>query len=160
MTKYFILLLTITLAFTSCSDDDDSGSGGTNDSSFFQCKIDGADYKITGDNGAYAKQTGADLFVIYGTEDVTKANFRNVYISLPKVPTKGTYDITSNDIGSGSFFQSAKLYNSAFPGGSGKLEITEISGSRVKGSFNFVATTVTSEQKKITEGSFDVAIKQ
>ena len=100
------------------------------------------------------------MFVIYGSEDATKANFRNVYISLPKAPAVGKYDINNNDVGTGSFFQSAKLYNTAFPGGSGKLEITEKTNDRVKGTFNFVGTTTTSEQKTITEGSFDVSIKQ
>ncbi|HLO54586.1 MAG TPA: DUF6252 family protein [Saprospiraceae bacterium] len=159
MSKLSILIFTSVLLFSSCVKDDESSSDNSS-SSIFQCKIDGTDYKITGDNNAYAKQTGSDLFVIYGSEDATKANFRNIYISLPKVPSVGKYDINTNDIGSGSFFQSAKLYNSAFPGGSGKLEITEKTETRVKGTFNFIGTTTTSEQKNITEGSFDVAIKQ
>jgi len=159
MSKFLILIFTSALLFSSCAKDEESSSDNTS-ASFFQCKIDGTDYKITGDNNAYAKQTGSDLFVIYGSEDATKANFRNVYISLPKVPSVGKYDINTNDIGSGSFFQSAKLYNSAFPGGSGTLEITEKTETRVKGTFNFVGTTTTSEQKNITDGSFDVAIKQ
>jgi hypothetical protein len=161
MTTRIIFLLSLIFIFTACNNDDDS-SGGSDSGSFFQCKIDGQDYKITGETGAYAKKTGADLFVIYGSEDATKQGFRNVYISLTAEPTTGTYEITNNDVGSGSFLQpsTAVLYNSAFPGGSGKLIVTEKTATNIKGTFEYVAPEASGATKKvITGGSFDVKIK-
>lgn len=160
MSTRIFSILCFALVFFSCNDDDSSGDSSSGP--FFQCKIDGQDYKVTGENSAYAKKTGVDLFVIYGSEDATKSGFRNVYISLTKEPSAGTYEITNNDVGTGSFLQpsTAVLYNSAFPGGSGKLTVTEKTATNIKGTFEYVAPDASGGAKRvITEGSFDVAIK-
>lgn len=156
--KFLIFLLIFSL---SCGNDDtDSGNTGGGDNSFFQCKIDGEAYKIT-DQNAFAQKIAEDLFAIYGNEDPTKQGARRVYISLVKVPTVGKYEINNNDVGSGSLLEASTgtLFNSAFPNGSGELEITEISANRVKGKFSYIATKTDGVKKDITEGSFDVKIK-
>lgn len=155
----FVLIATLfSLTFTSCgSDDDDSGSNTT--SSFFQCKIDGETYKVTGDNNAFAQKISNDLFGIYGNEDPTKPNPKRVYISLIKAPSVGSFEIKDNETGNASILLGSTLYNSAFPGGTGSIKIDELTNTRIKGSFSFVGVTPASESKKVTEGSFDVAIK-
>jgi hypothetical protein len=54
---------------------------------------------------------------------------------------------------------SGVLFNSAFPGGSGKLDVTEVTSSKIKGTFSYVGVAPDGSKKTVTDGSFDVPIK-
>lgn len=159
ITKSLVLLL-ISLVLISCGKDDEAGgdSGGGGDT--FECTIDGASHKISG-QFAFAQKVASDIFAIYGSEDQTKSGFKNVYISLSAEPTVGNYDLGTDKAGSGNILETGtgKLFNSNFPGGSGSLEITEKTSSKIKGTFSFIAVDATGNKKTVSNGKFDVKIK-
>lgn len=157
----FTAALFMTLFTVSCSDDDDNGGGGSSDDKF-SCTIDGASYDISGQY-AWADFVGSgnDLFAVYGSEDQTQSGFSNVFISFEGgKPTVGTHEMglgkkalaTWIDTGSGSTFISG------LPGGSGSVEVTEITDSRIKGTFSAVIANADGATKKLENGSFDVRI--
>lgn len=156
--KHIFGLTALLLLLLACEKDADGGNDSNGD--FFKCKVDGQAYEITGEY-AFADPIATDLFGIYGSEDQTQSGFTNVYISLSSEPEIGTYELTDPDIGTGNYLDtgSGAIFSSAFPGGSGTVEITEKTSSRVKGIFSYVAVNADGASKEITDGEFDVSIK-
>jgi hypothetical protein len=156
--KSFMFLL-ISLFLVSC-DKESSADGGGSGSDSFECSIDGTAHKISG-QFAFAQKIATDIFTINGSEDQTKKGFKNVYISLKAEPSVGKYDLGVDKAGSGNILETGTgtLFNSNFPGGSGTLDVTEKTASRIKGTFSFIGADATGIKKNVTNGKFDVKIK-
>ncbi len=154
--KSFVFLL-VSLFLVSCDKEGDAGGSGSDS---FECSIDGSAHKISGQY-AFAQKVATDIFAIYGSEDQTKKGFKNVYISLKAEPAVGKYDLGVDKAGSGNILETGTgtLFNSSFPGGSGSLDVTEKSASRIKGTFSFIGVDAAGNKKNVTNGKFDIKIK-
>jgi Family of unknown function (DUF6252) len=157
--KKILFGFAVASVFIACSKDDNDDTQ-VSSTDKFECTIDGKAHSISG-KFAFADKISEDLFGIYGSEDQTKSGFKNVYISLPKEPSVGSYDLSKNENGSGNILEtsSGTLYNTNFPGGSGNLTITEKTESRIKGTFEFDAVSPTNEHRIVKAGKFDVPIQ-
>lgn len=161
--SYFGLFLFSALLFISCGDDDDNGGNGDSNDKF-ECTIDGTSHKISGQYAwAAFVGSGEDLFAIYGSEDQTQSGgFQNVFLSFDGgKPTVGTHEMGLGKKAIGTILNTRDntTFISGLQGGGGSIEITEISDSRVKGTFSFTAvSTDGSTTKKVENGTFDVRI--
>lgn len=155
MLRLLVLVVLCLIGFSSCERSENTGSDN------FSCVIDGKKYEITGEY-AFAQAIANDLFAIYGSEDQTISGFKNVYISFEGMPEEKKYSMNFGDPTSGNIVHTSNgdVFLSVFEGGEGTVEILEISDSRVKGEFSFVAVSADGLTKMVVEnGSFDVPIK-
>lgn len=143
------LVLTLVVMLT-CKQDDDPDSN----ANFFHCKIDGADYRITGD-GAYAVDFG-DHLIIYG---VDADNF-TVYIQIQKTNLSvGDYTFDNDNFGYVIPDEpGAAGFASFVGGGSGKVTLTKVEDDRYEGSFEFMAFDFGDDRlgTEVTDGDFSV----
>jgi hypothetical protein len=151
------LALVCALAFAACKKEQNTVT--TAATSTFLCKVDGADYKVTG-TLAYGFNFG-DSFGIYGLTG--NGNQETCFITLPTGTGKGTYTFNTNTSAMrGNFTDLAqKDYSTLWGQGTGTVTITELDAVHVKGTFAFTAydgdTGVT--KKTITDGAFNVAFR-
>jgi hypothetical protein len=155
--RFATIALVCALAFAACKKEQNAAPNAATSS--FLCKVDGADYKVTG-TLAYGFNFG-DSFGIYGLTG--SGNQETCFISLPAGTGKGTYTLnTTTSNMRGNFTDLAqKDYSTLWGQGTGTVTITEIDATHVKGSFSFTAYDgdkgVT--KKTITEGAFNVAFR-
>ncbi len=143
---FFLLALTSTFAFVSCSDDD----GDTTQENFVRAKIDGADFEAASVTFFVDNGFGEDIVFINGTEGTDEIGI-NIPVSSP-VGT--TVAIDENDI---SLVFTDASQAGFFTVGEMTLSTLDTSGRIVAGTFSFTANDGAGTMKEITEGSFYVA---
>lgn len=153
------LVLALVTLLASCSSKD------TVSPYFFRCKIDGNQYQINNDVGAYATVFSSNIHNVYGTEqtDPSFKNARTMYISLNGDLGVGTHAI-STQTKIFSLFEDAdkNVYHTNFNNTllqKGTLTITAKSPTEIKGTFSFTAFTLTNPVKKITVTDGEFAVK-
>ena len=143
-------------------DDDDNGNnngngngngvGGNTDN--FSVNINGEPWKAERTSGSYQ----ANFLSITGSSSGAETS---ITLSLLNVTGPGTYPlIVPNSVT--LLLDGTKPFSTALlPGSAGDVNITEISGQRVKGTFDFTAATGAgggNETVTATDGTFDTAL--
>ena len=148
---FTILMLTIALGFASCDkdndDDNNNGTGGT-----LTLKHDGTSWSAS--LAVAAANTNGVLSVTGSDSNANQCN-----ITLYNIPGTGTYDlgVTMTNPNTGRWTQGLgqnDTYTTMLGQGSGSCTITELSGSKVAGTFQFTAKNTLGTTITITEGSF------
>jgi len=153
--SFLFLLLAITCAFTACKKDDNKVVE-TPGQSYFNYKVDGKEYKVSGIL-AYGT-TFTDSYGIYGLSG--DGNQETCFISIPNGVGVGTHPFDTYT--RGNFTDLAKVdYSSLWGAGSGSVTIDKIDAAHAEGSFQFTAYDSATELKKktITEGKFNVLFR-
>jgi hypothetical protein len=152
--RVFVLFLAVAaLTVTACKKEDDDDNGGNNGGSgTMTLKADGADFSadlavqavnsngvinVTGNDGN-ARQCSLILYGASGpgTYDIGAANPQNLCTW-----TEGTGQLDS--------------YVASFVIGSGTVTITELTDTKIKGTFSFTGFNNNQESRTITEGQFE-----
>jgi hypothetical protein len=155
--KKILFFIAMCYLFSACSSKDET----VTPTAFFQCKIDGKSYAISG-LGAYATIFSTEKNNVYGTEaaDTKITNPRTMYISILSSYGVGTY---ATDRANLIYFVDTDktTYNTNFNSGTYTLTITEKSATTMKGTFSCVAKSFTNPIKTIivTEGEFSVQFR-
>jgi len=150
--KFLMLVVLISsIAFTSCKKDDDTGDPSTGNGSM-TLKHAGTSW-----SASLAVQAVNTNGVINVTGSDSEA--RQAAITLFGVSSPGTYKIEMGAQHSGRWTEGAdpsQTYVSNGVIGTGTITITELSDTKIKGSFSFEAFNTAQTSKSITEGAFDV----
>lgn len=152
----------VLLAFISASCNKD----GVNDAErgdFFECLVDGEKHRFT-NLSAYAAYSEVDgAYTVYGTNALDGIdNPESIYVVLNEDFGPGTYPLGRGQDGNGYFtdFDQTFTYFTIPREGTGTIEIISKSEKRVKGTFNFIAFDINTEESvNVTEGSFDLTFR-
>lgn len=168
MRLFSTLLLFATIA--ACS----NGSTGPAPTSDFTATIDGTSWastqtQVTGP-GAGSNQVPGSI-TITGTQIVSATNYTTVMLSLGYIAGPGTYPLgvnagtTAGGMGTVTAIQGVSLptWSTNFTGAAGTVTVTELSATRIKGTFQFTAPPQSYSQgttgtRTVTNGAFDVAL--
>ena len=153
-----ILLLAGTLiAFSSCSkDDDEDGNGDDNPNppatGSMTCKVDGADWTaglavVATKNGTLVTVTGND------------SNAKQLQLILYNLAGTGTVDLGGTPTNQNAGRWTAGIgqndtYTTQLGVGSGTVEVTELTDTSIKGTFQFTAKNPAGTEVAVTDGSF------
>lgn len=169
---YLLFLFTITLSVLACSKDSDSNDINNNsDKNIITAKVNGKDYKsnplLTA--GAALSLDNVLTFTIQGVDD----NDAKIHITgRINSTSKGTYKIQSDEANDYVIFGSYILNGQTDPANVkyffsssnekevyGEITFTEITTSRLKGTFYFNANEIDNEanEVKITNGAFNIS---
>lgn len=165
-----ILIMTLTaVTFTSCSSDDDSGDGGAGGaaSGVLVAKINGNSYEsMSISSSATVANSGQNLIIIASNSSGKAFSF-----TILGFNGEGTYPLG----GGANIFNSASytvtdVSNPQSPSTEawqapyddtevGEVVITDVTDSKVKGTFSFTCKNVGGDQsvKTITDGSFNLS---
>lgn len=164
----FVLVLIISGLFTfSCKSDDDGGGGGGAASGTMTAKVDGTSVNTV--EMTTAAQINGGSLQITGNNGGTSDN-KAFMLTIVSVDGEGTYPIG----GGANVFNVASYTESDASNPSnpqvvvwsapyddtqvGEINISELTDSRVKGTFSYRAKNADGNIKNITEGSFDIAL--
>lgn len=152
---FVIMMAVISVSLTACkkdeSDDDDNG-GSLNGGGSMTLKYDGNDFSATlavqavNENGVI-NVTGSDgnarqaSLVLFGTSGPGTYTIGAAYPQNLCTWTEGT--------------NATQTFTASFVIGSGTVTITELTDSKIKGSFEFTAVNTNQETRTITDGSFE-----
>lgn len=156
ITMFFLLVI----LYVACVDNtpDVPGEG----DNFFEYTANGEKFRAE-DLFAYAVTDGNE-FTIYGTGDVINDTDATLtYIIVEEDKGTVTYNLSegAEAIGYHVNQDGSFSYYTIPQGTDGELTITSKTSERIKGTFNFKAIDPTTEEQiSITNGSFDVAIRQ
>jgi len=154
---FFMALLAISVGLASCNKDDDDNADPENNNSngTMTAKVDGADFDAT-----LAVQATLDggVFVVAGNN----GNAQQIQITLNGVTSAGTYQIggSATNPNMGMWVASASAeesYTTIVGVGSGSCDLTELTDSSAKGTFQFNARNTAGDVVNVTEGSFEVS---
>lgn len=160
-----VLMAVMAISLTSCKKDDDGGDGGDAASGTLSAKVSGANYIS---DAALTSATRSDA---NGTSTLVitanTMNGKNMSLSIMAgFEGVGSYDIggAANVFGNASYTEidvanptDAEMWVAPYDESvAGKINISEITSARVKGTFNFRGKNADGSFKDITEGSFDV----
>ncbi len=160
-----VVMAVVAISLTSCKKDDDGGGGGGAASGTVQAKVAGSEYKSD------AALTSAVRTDANGTSSVmitaNTMNGRNITLSIMGgFEGVGTYDIGggANVFGNASYTEvdvanpsDSETWVAPFDSTiAGKISVSEVSDTSIKGTFNFKGKNADGTFKEITEGSFDV----
>lgn len=160
-----VLMAVMAVSLTSCNKDDDGGDGGGAAAGTVEAKVAGSNYKsdsaltsaIRTDNG--------------GTSSVTitanTMNGRNITLSIiGGFEGVGSYNIGggANVFGNASYTEvnisnptDSETWVAPFDDTvAGEINVSEVSDTKIKGTFNFRGKNADGSFKEITEGSFNV----
>ena len=144
---FFTLLLT-----TACGSEDDGTSGPSDH--FFNCKIDGVDYRSEGIL-AYATSFADGELGVYGVQQ----DNTTIYLLLADGGSLGSYDLSTED-GNAFYIDAAgNASTTSDPNASGTVTVNSFDGSRISGEFSFTSIDVNGAATAITEGSFSVELR-
>lgn len=150
--KFLMLVVLISsIAFTSCKKDENTGDPSIGDGSMT------LKYAGTSWDASLAVQAVNTNGVINVTGSDSQG--KQAAITLFGVDSPGTYEITSGSQHSGRWTEGvdpSETYVANGIIGTGTITITELSETKIKGSFSFEGFNTTQTSKSITEGSFDV----
>ena len=152
---FFVLTAIAVLGLTSCnkSDDEDVTPDNPLSNGTMSLKVDGATW-----NASLAVQAinAGGVINVTGSD----SNAKQVSVILYGVTETGTYNVQSGlshqlrwteGLGTNDTYIANGLI------GSGSITITELSSTKVKGSFQFTGSNTEQVVKTITEGSFEAA---
>ena len=164
----FVLVVIISGLFTfSCKSDDDGGGGGGAASGTMTAKVDGT--TVSTIEMTTAAQISGGSLQITGNNGGTSDN-KAFMLAIVSVDGAGTYPIGggANVFNVASYTESnasnpsnpqVVVWSAPFDDTQvGEINISELTDSRVKGTFSFQAKNPDGNIKNITEGSFDVAL--
>lgn len=170
MKKSYLIALTILLtgAFSfSCKSDDDAGAGGGAASGTISAKVDGT--TVTTMEMTTAAQISGGTLMITGSNGGSTPN-KSFMLSIVSLDGTGTYPIGggANIFNVASYIETnvsnptnAQTWQAPYDDTQvGEINITELSDSRVKGTFHYRGKNVNGDGsvKDITEGSFNIAL--
>lgn len=155
MKSLLIAALSFSLLFMSCSKDKDETNpdNSTTQGNSLTCKVDGNAW--TASLAVVATNSGGVLTVT-GSD----SNAGQCQITLMNVKGTGTYELggSATNPNTGRWTQGLDPNNDTFTTmmgiGSGSVEITELTSSKVSGTFSFTAKNMNSQGVSITDGSF------
>ena len=156
-----ILFLTLAIVFTSCSSDDDNaaaGGGGGTSSGNLTATVDGASFESDPTLTQIQVLSSGSVVAITGPKAQETIQFNvNAYSGV------GTYSVSPATIASygivtdpndpvGSVITYIAITN-------GELNVTEDTGSNMKGTFSFVGTNPLdpTDSVTVTNGTFDIS---
>ena len=163
-----VVLAIVAVSLTSCKKDDDGGDGGSASSGTVKAKVAGSNYSS---DPALTSATRIDAS---GTSTVTitanTMNGRNITLSIiGGFEGVGSYNIGggANVFGNASYTEvdvsnpmDAEMWVAPFDESvAGKISVSEVSSTNIKGTFNFRGKNEDGSFKEITEGSFNVDFK-
>jgi uncharacterized protein DUF6252 len=145
-----ILILIFAIAISSCKKDDDSGNPGTSNGSI------SLDYEGNGWNASLAVQAINTNGLINVTGSDSEA--RQAAVTLLGVTATGTYGITAssgNQLRWTEGLGTDQTYSANGIIGSGTITISELTDSKIKGTFSFEGYNTAGNSKSITNGKFE-----
>ncbi|MDN3724380.1 DUF6252 family protein [Aequorivita sp. SDUM287046] len=160
-----VLMAVMAISLTSCKKDDDGGGGGGATSGTVKAKVAGANYESD------ASLTSAIRTDASGTSSVTitanTMNGKNISLSI----ISGFEGVGSYNIGGGANVfvnasytevdvsnpMDAEIWSAPYDESvAGEINVSEVSTTNIKGTFNFKGKNADGSFKEITEGLFDV----
>ncbi|MEM1328868.1 MAG: DUF6252 family protein [Bacteroidota bacterium] len=149
--KLWIALLAVATLW-SCGKDNDL----TDRSKFFECKVDGVGYEIKG-LFAYAVESTIDgTIAVYGLKG---DGSETIYVIIPEGAAEGTYNLGKEEDGNGYVVIDDVSYTTVDDGGTGTVTVTKRKDNNVEGTFSFTAFTVDGQSIEITDGKFEVEVR-
>lgn len=154
-----LTLLAGSLTLSSCSkdDDNDDNSGG----SFFECKIDGQQFRFT-DTEAYAVDFSGDDYTVYGS-DILGSPATTIYLNLLESSGEGTFDVGFTGQASGYVVlnDGSDTYTTLFGTNNGTITVTKFDPPNFEGTFSFTAnhTDNITDVVEVTDGKFKVEFR-
>ena len=165
----YMMLIALALVFTvtSCSKDDDGGGGGDAASGTVKAKVAGSNF-TSSPQLSFASRTdvgGTTTVTVQGNDNSGKA----IVLVMNGVTGEGTFQIGggANISISASYLEvnisnpsATQTWQAPFDSTvAGEVKISELSNTKVKGTFNFTGKNVNGDNstKAITEGSFNLS---
>lgn len=165
----FFLYLTLTLsltALTGCDSDDDDDPAPTGNGSM-SATVEGNDWNANvAVQATYITQGGTNALTVVGSSDQGEGLSTTISLNLLNVTGTGTIAVDGSNltnlssasyaIANSTSANDAEVYNSV--GNSGQVTITELTETRVSGTFTFVGSEATggTGTRTITDGEFSV----
>lgn len=155
----YVLFLSISLCFVSCSGDDDNGSAGGGSGEYVKAKVDGKNFSSsTSYDLVAASRPTSNAMAIQGSNNEGHA----IQITLFAFDGEGTYNVGDQLIGQALYTKASTTslisYSSAAGGGAnGEVTITYIDDEKVEGTFSFKgrkAEEGATEMVEVTNGKF------
>jgi len=151
----FLALISLSiLNLTSCKKDDPTDDNPTLSSGSMTLKVDGEPWSAT--LAAQAVNSNGIINVTGSDSDA-----HQIAVTLMNVTEPGTYSVggmgNQNGIRWTKGLGGSDTYLANSIMGSGTITITELSSTKIKGSFNGTVANTDQLTKRITEGSFDVS---
>lgn len=151
-----VLILLVIFTLTGCKSDDGDEPGLGDDS--FTAMVDGVPYIATEIYDAGYKDNGENLFIVSANSSNT------IEIEIDGIEP-GEYTI-SGDYNNGGLYTikaTQEIFSTQF-GGTGKINLQELTSSRLKGTFSFTVSPIFTQRNAentivIEDGEFDVAIQ-
>ncbi len=164
----FYSLLIATLIFTACKKDDDGGGGGDAPSGILKAKVSGTAYTSESSltSATVVNSNGASTLSI----TANTMNGKNITLGIGG----GFEGVGSYDIGGGANVfvtasytevdvanpMDAQMWVAPYDTSvAGKINISEVTDTSIKGTFNFKGKNADGTFKDVTEGSFNVNIR-
>ena len=135
----------------------DGGSGPNGGDANFTAKIDGSDFTASAATTA-AQISGAGNFAIVGASGTSTGT--SITLVLYNIGAPGTYPLgVSGTVrgGLGTVGSSSSSLSTPLNGTAGSVTITQVSTTRIAGTFNFVAG-VSPVTRTVTDGAFDLPV--
>lgn len=148
---FLMVLIAGVISLGSCNKDDgDSGAPGGNGS--ISLKVDGSTW-----NASLSVQAVNSNGVINVTG--SDSNAKQAGVTLYGVSAPGTYQVGPPNAGNMLRWTEGLGQNDTFQAngvlGTGTVTVTELSASKIKGTFSFTGYNTAQTSKQITEGSFE-----
>lgn len=148
---FLMVLIAGVMSLGSCNKDDgDSGTPGSNGS--ISLKVDGSTW-----NASLSVQAVNSNGVINVTG--SDSNAKQAGVTLYGVSAPGTYQVGPPNAGNMLRWTEGLGQNDTFQAngvlGTGTVTVTELSASKIKGTFSFTGYNTAQTSKQITEGSFE-----
>lgn len=149
-----ILILVLGVFFAACNSDDSNPSGsGNNVNGTMTAKVNGADWTAT----IVSKAAKAGPTIVITADEVAGGRQKKIQINLMGVSAAGTYSL--GGMNSGAYIDVPAgttdpnvLMQATEMATSGSITISELSTTKIKGTFSMT----TDEGTSITNGSFDM----
>ncbi len=160
-----VLMAVVAVSLTSCKKDDDGGSGGNAASGTVKAKVSGAGYTSEPMLTSAVQSSGGGTNSLMITSNTM--NGKNITLTISGgFDGVGEYTIGggANVFVSGSYTEvdvnnptDAQVWQAPFDDTvAGKINISEVTSTAVKGTFNFKGKNTNGTFKDVTEGSFNV----
>lgn len=164
--KRIALTLFLSAALVACKSDDEGGIGGDAASGTVTAKVDGSNYKSDkqGTQARRVESQGNTTILITSNEF---SSSKNITLTISSgFDGIGTYQIGGGPNvfvtgiyteGNASNPQDSQIWSAPFDTTvAGEINVSEVSDSSIKGTFNFRAKNDDGSFKEVTEGSFNV----
>jgi hypothetical protein len=158
-------LLTLALAGCGGGGDDGTGPGGGSGSARISASVDGRVWSSNAMAGMErAVLSAPGLYVVQGVE-TSGTNNTTITLTLYNIKGPGTYALgmTATTFGGGALVvENTRGWSTPLSGKAGTITLTEVSSTRMAGTFSFTADPITggaTGTKTITNGRFDMPVQ-